>query len=177
MEAVESAGDPTDAILRELQFEFTPEQVDDLKHHFTFYDADQDGFISKQDLAEVMARLGKGSFEEETLLNMIAEVHPAGGSDDDPAAATAATEISFAQYAEHMGRKWSSPPKSAPPGALRTDPGGDLQRVFEVIDRDRDGKINQQDIESFLKLWGQDWSAMHQASARDRKRSCASIET
>ena len=176
-EAAEDLADGLDAILRELQHEFTVEQVEDLKTHFTFYDADKDGVISKHDLAEVMARLGKVAVEEDTLLNMIAEV--AHSDDPTTAADTAAasTEISFAQYAEHMGRKWSSPPKSAPPGALRTDPGGDLQRVFEVIDRDRDGKINQQDIESFLKLWGQDWSAMHQASARDRKRSCASIET
>ena len=172
-EAAEDLADGLDAILRELQHEFTVEQVEDLKTHFTFYDADKDGVISKHDLAEVMARLGKVAVEEDTLLKMIAEV---AHSDDpttaaDDTAATASTEISFAQYAEHMGRKWSSPPKSAPPGALRSDPGGELQRVFEIIDRDRDGKINQQDIESFLKLWGRDWEAMHQASARkgDRK--------
>ena len=47
MEAVESAGDPTDAILRELQFEFTPEQVDDLKQHFTFAAGTQSFHISR----------------------------------------------------------------------------------------------------------------------------------
>ena len=67
MEAVESAGDPTDAILRELQFEFTPEQVDDLKQHFTFYDADQDGFISKQDLGALFEKVELKSGESATL--------------------------------------------------------------------------------------------------------------
>ena len=118
--------------------------------HFSEFDIDHDGAISRADLAIVMQSLGSAA-DAETLTTMISQV--VGGDVTD------ASTITFKDYAAHMAKKWTpGRPPTVTPGALPEDAGGQFKRVFDIIDRDRDGKITQADVDHFVKLWGDEWS-------------------
>merc|ERR1719198_2158967 len=100
-----------------------------------------------------MNRLGQ-AVSPKVLLDMIGEVK----GTDAPLTIDGAPQISFKEYAEHMGRRWAKP----------TESGEEyMQRIFAIIDRDKDGKISQQDIEKFVSLWGSDWADMHKELAEE----------
>merc|ERR1719198_507348 len=105
-----------------------------------------------------MNRLGQ-AVSPKVLLDMIGEVK----GTDAPLTIDGAPQISFKEYAEHMGRRWAKPTES---GEEESDEAY-MQRIFAIIDRDKDGKISQQDIEKFVSLWGSDWADMHKELAEE----------
>ena len=137
-----------------LDFEFTDGQVADMKEHFEHFDFDQDGKISKDDLGELMKALGQAG-DADTLSTMMGEI--LGGASESEG-------ISFRDYAAHMGKKWNAPPRASLDDAGGADPGGHFKRVFDIIDRDKDGQINQADVDTFVRLWGDEWSSVHDVS-------------
>ena len=138
-------------------FEFSTEQINDLKEHFEHFDTDNDGVISKADLAQVMKALGQSDLTEAKLSEMVTEVTNDAGKDT----------ITFEMFQAHMAKKMSGPPRMPAEGVSRDDDGGQYKRIFDIIDRDEDGSINQGDIEHFVTKWGGSWSAMHEVRGRN----------
>ncbi|RKP20326.1 Pkinase-domain-containing protein, partial [Rozella allomycis CSF55] len=106
---------------------FDQKQIAEFKEAFSMIDHDNDGFIDKEDLKDMLASLGQ-SPTEEYIDDMMAE---APGS------------INFTMFLTLMGEKLSG-----------TDPEHEILQAFEALDERSLGSINADDLREYLTTMG-----------------------
>ncbi|KAI3383830.1 hypothetical protein SNEBB_010248 [Seison nebaliae] len=106
---------------------FDQAQIQEFKEAFNMIDQDRDGLISKEDLRDMLASLGK-EVSDEYLEEMIAE---AKGS------------INFTMFLTLFGEKLNG-----------TDPEEVIRNAFQCFDDDNSGKINEERLKELLLTTG-----------------------
>uniref|UniRef100_A0A7S2U3J4 Calmodulin n=1 Tax=Lotharella oceanica TaxID=641309 RepID=A0A7S2U3J4_9EUKA len=126
---------------------FTEQQILELKEAFALFDKKGTGHVTSKDLGTVMRSLGQRPSEAE-LEEMILACDPSGRGD-----------ITFDNFLDMMVRK------------LQSDDDGeaDIERIFQIFDKDGDGYINYDDLSGVMKDLGEELTddeirdMMHQA--------------
>ncbi|KAI9139148.1 hypothetical protein BKA69DRAFT_1087832 [Paraphysoderma sedebokerense] len=106
---------------------FDQKQIGEFKEAFSMIDHDQDGFIDKEDLKDMLASLGQTPTDE-SIEEMIAE---APGS------------INFTIFLTLFGERMNG-----------TDPEHEILQAFEAFDEKKTGYINADDLREFMTTMG-----------------------
>lgn len=110
----------------------TPENMNDLKHAFAQFDKNDDGFISKQELAEAMSKLGHIISNEE-LDEIIKAVDKDGNG-----------LVDFKEFINLMDNN-----------CLVQNVDEEMLHLFNMIDRNNDGFITEKEIKTMMKGLGE----------------------
>jgi Ca2+-binding EF-hand superfamily protein len=110
---------------------FDQAQIQEFKEAFNMIDQDRDGFISKEDLHDTMASLGKNP-NDRYLDDMINE---------------ATGPINFTMFLTMFGDKLNG-----------TDPESVILNAFACFDRDATGKISEEHLKELLVTTGDRFS-------------------
>ena len=105
----------------------TEENISEFREAFELFDKDKDGFITIQELGEIMKNLGQTPNEAE-LQDMISEVDIDGNGN-----------IDFKEFLGLMARKMKD-----------TDTDEELNEAFRVFDRDGNGFITAQELKHVM---------------------------
>lgn len=105
----------------------TDKQISEFREAFEIFDRDQDGYITIQELAEIMRNLGDPPTEE-NIQDMISEVDIDGSGN-----------INFQEFISLMARRMRD-------GDLEEE----LKLVFKLFDRDGNGKIGHSELKSLM---------------------------
>jgi len=107
---------------------FDQTQVQEFKEAFNMIDQDRDGFISNEDLKDMMASLGQVQSDAE----IDAMIKEAPGA------------INFTMFLTLMGEKLNG-----------TDPEDVIRNAFKCFDKDGSGFINEDTMRELLKSMGE----------------------
>ncbi|KXS19337.1 EF-hand [Gonapodya prolifera JEL478] len=107
---------------------FDQRQIAEFKEAFSIIDHDQDGFLDKEDLKDMLASLGQ-SPTEEYIDDMINEAPGA---------------INFTMFLTLMGEKMSG-----------TDPEHEILQAFECFDEKKNGYVNADELREFMTSMGE----------------------
>jgi calcium-binding protein CML len=110
----------------------TPQNMTDLKHAFSQFDTNSDGFISKQELAEAMSNLGHIITNEE--LNDIMKAVDKDGNG----------LVDFKEFMNLMDNN-----------CLVQNVDEEMQHLFSMIDINKDGYITEKEIKAMMKGLGE----------------------
>jgi len=106
---------------------FDQKQIAEFKEAFSMIDHDNDGFIDKEDLKDMLSSLGQNPTDE-YIDEMLAEAPGA---------------INFTMFLTLMGEKLSG-----------TDPENEIIQAFECFDENGTGFINARDLREFMTTMG-----------------------
>uniref|UniRef100_A0A7S3Z9K5 Calmodulin n=1 Tax=Lotharella globosa TaxID=91324 RepID=A0A7S3Z9K5_9EUKA len=113
---------------------FTEQQILELKEAFSLFDKKGTGHVTRKDLATVMRSLGQRPSEAE-LEEIVLACDPSGRGD-----------ITFDNFLDMMVRKLQND----------DDGGADIERVFQIFDKDGDGYICYDDLSGVMKDLGEE---------------------
>jgi Ca2+-binding EF-hand superfamily protein len=106
---------------------FDQKQIAEFKEAFSMIDHDNDGFIDKEDLKDMLASLGQNAMDEE----IDAMINEAPGS------------INFTMFLTLMGEKMSG-----------TDPEHEIIQAFQCFDENNVGYIHTDTLREYLTTMG-----------------------
>lgn len=110
----------------------TPQNMNELKHAFSQIDKNSDGYISKQELSEVMSQLGHIISNDE-LDDIIRAVDKDGNG-----------LVDFKEFLNLMDNN-----------CLVQNVDEEMQHLFSMIDRNNDGFITEKEIKIMMKGLGE----------------------
>ena len=110
---------------------FEPEQLEEFKEAFNMMDVNRDGFIDKDDLADLFASFGKEN-DNELLDSMM-------GDANGP--------INFPMFLTIFGEKMGA-----------TDPEATIRNAFAILDDNNDGFLDEERLREMLTTMGQRFS-------------------
>ncbi|KAJ4762489.1 hypothetical protein LUZ62_072864 [Rhynchospora pubera] len=113
----------------------THEQIADHREAFSLFDKDNDGFITKQELATVIRQLGQNPSDED-VQEMISEVDTDGNG-----------TVDFSEFLSLMEKKLKE-----------TDSEDELREAFKVFDKDNNGFISASELRTVLMNLGENIS-------------------
>ena len=108
---------------------FEQSQIEEFKEAFNFIDQNKDGIIDQEDLKDMFASLGK-DVTDGYVTDMLRE---------------APTGINFTMFLTLIAQKM---------GEVRTDDTRTLHNAFFVLDEDRDGLIDAEELKTMLTTRG-----------------------
>lgn len=110
---------------------FEPEQLEEFKEAFNMIDVNRDGFIDKDDLADLFASFGKES-NNDLLESMVSEA-------DGP--------INFSMFLTLFGEKMGA-----------TDPEATIRNAFAILDDNNSGFLDEEMLRDMLTMMGDRFS-------------------
>ncbi|KAJ3697503.1 hypothetical protein LUZ61_001208 [Rhynchospora tenuis] len=113
----------------------THEQIAEFREAFSLFDKDNDGFITKQELATVIRQLGQNPSDED-VQEMIREVDADGNG-----------TVDFPEFLALMEKKLKE-----------TDSEDELREAFKVFDKDNNGFISASELRTVLMNLGENIS-------------------
>ncbi|KAJ1697109.1 hypothetical protein LUZ62_027547 [Rhynchospora pubera] len=113
----------------------THEQIAEYREAFSLFDKDNDGFITKQELATVIRQLGQNPSDED-VQEMISEVDTDGNG-----------TVDFSEFLSLMEKKLKE-----------TDSEDELREAFKVFDKDNNGFISASELRTVLMNLGENIS-------------------
>ncbi|KAI9295190.1 calcium ion binding, calmodulin [Neoconidiobolus thromboides FSU 785] len=129
---------------------FTPQEIEDIREAFGYYDRDRDGFISVQDLGTVMRSLGQTPSDND-VQNLISQLNQSNGL------------INFEQLVAIMEENKKN-----------TSTEEQIMDAFKVFDKEGKGLIPTQELKHVLTSLGEklsDQEAEDMISEADRDNS------
>ncbi|XP_045187365.2 uncharacterized protein LOC123545124 isoform X3 [Mercenaria mercenaria] len=109
----------------------TEKEIIELKDAFAILDKNNDGFIKKAEVKDILISSGKDGSNEE-VKRVIAEFDTDGDG-----------MINFAEFLNVMAKNYTN-------SAMES--GGSLQHMFKIFDRDNDGFITRSEMKRALGL-------------------------
>jgi len=113
----------------------TSSQLENLKEAFALFDKDGDGSITSKELGEVMKNLGQTPTEDD-LKDLVNEVDGDGDG-----------TIDFEEFVIMMSKTINI-----------EESGEEFREVFDLFDKNGDGKISAQELGEVMKTLGEDLS-------------------
>ncbi|KAF3322887.1 calmodulin-like protein 11 [Carex littledalei] len=110
----------------------TPEQISELRQVFLLFDRNNDGCITREELAVVIHQLGL-NLTEVDLLDMIREVDIDGNG-----------TIEFHEFISLMAKK-----------LMETETDEEMKEAFEVFDKDQNGLISPTELRNVMVNLGE----------------------
>lgn len=111
----------------------TEKDISELKDAFAIFDKDNDGFIRKAEMRDILISLGKDGTEEE-----VRKVLEVADTDGDGM-------INFPEFLNMMANNLNQ---------AQVDAENQLEHMFKIIDRDQDGFITHSEMKRAIEEMG-----------------------